>query len=36
MIKKITIKKKGIRIESERVCKQVRDQIVWNVGARTL
>ena len=27
--KKIATLKKGIRIESEKVCKQVRDQIVW-------
>ena len=29
MILKNTILKKGIGIKSEKVCKQVRDQIVW-------
>ena len=29
MIEKISILKKGIGVESEKVCKQVRDQKVW-------
>ena len=29
MIQKFVILKKGIGIESEKVCKQVRDQMVW-------
>ena len=30
MIEKILFLKKGIGIESKKVCKQVRDQKVWN------
>ena len=29
ILKKIVILRKGIGIESEKVCKQVRDQMVW-------